>query len=134
MEKVKRSISKMIYWSWIFKGREAGKYIHMLLQSSLGNSRCTSSVLCRITQFLKLFVFNWSIIALQCYVDFCRTCTSLPPHTIPLGCHSTGLSSLQSYSKFPLAMPLSQFVSPSPSTAGSTNLFSTSVSLLMPYK
>ena len=56
-----------------------------------------------------IFLFNWSTVALQCYGSFCSTTTGIklkeyiyplplelpshPPHPIPLGHHSTELSS-----------------------------------------
>ena len=100
--------------------------------------------------FFNYFVFNWRINDLQYCVSFCHTSTwishrcPLPP-TSHLSRWSPGLSSLSSYSKFPLAIYftygniyisilVSQFVPPSPSLTVSISLFSVSVSPLLPYK
>ena len=67
------------------------------------------NILFPITFSNRIFLFNWSTVALQCYVSFCSTTTGIklkeyiyplplelpshPPHPIPLGHHSTELSS-----------------------------------------
>lgn len=61
----------------------------------------------RVTFFFKLFIFNWRVIALQYYIDFCHTSMWInhrynvytqslkPPNLTPLDCHrAPGLNSL----------------------------------------
>ena len=114
-------------------------------------------------RFLSFFFFfNWRIIALQCYIGFCRTIMqishmytyispllSLPPihpHLATLGLHRACLTQLPVlYNSFLLAIYLtvdgvyvsiilSQFVTPCSSHAVSTRWSSMSASLFLPCK
>ena len=111
---------------------------------------------------LKIFIFNWRIVALQYCIDFCHTTMwishkyiyvpsllNLPPTTLR---HLTLLDhrrvpgwAPRVHSNFPLAicftcdnvyisMLLSQFVPPSSYPIVSTSLFCISVSLFLPWK
>ena len=129
-----------MYWSWWLHL----SFLTLLFFSVYNTFSC-----------LKFILFNCRIIALQCCVDFCHTSTWISQRytQVPSLLNLLPTSPFQvaiehqvdlpaSYSKFPLSLYftygnvpvsklLSQFIPPSPSITGSTNLFSLSVSLFV---
>ena len=100
-----------------------------------------------LTIFLSRFIFNWRIIALQYHVGFCHILTCISHRIthfpslftehwfeLPVSHRKSPLSVYFTYGNIHVSVLLSQFIPGFPSPAGSTTLFSMSVSPPLPSK